>query len=75
MLVASLPSNMFQYLRDRSARTTVWAVVLRQTLQVSLSISPSHSILTPGQPVPADPITPGAWQGIATGVAILKSLV
>ena len=33
---------------------------------IKLSISPSHSILTPGQPVPAcsaDPIMPGTWQG------------
>ena len=30
-------------------------------MQIQLPISPSHSILTPGQPVPA--LTPGAWQG------------
>ena len=28
-----------------------------------ISISPSHSILTPGQIVSADRKTPGAWQG------------
>ena len=34
----------------------------RQKLQTKLSVSPSHSILTPGRPS-TDPITPGAWQG------------
>ena len=36
---------------------------LRQKLQINLSIPPSHSILTPGQPTTTDPLTPGAWQG------------
>ena len=38
-------------------------------MQTQLSTSPSHSILTQGQPVSADPITPGAGQG-STGVPI-----
>ena len=49
------------YLRDASAQTIKRAATLRQKLQTKLSISPSHSILTPGQPVPA--VTSGAWQG------------
>ena len=60
LLVAQRPSNMRVYLRDRSAQTILRAATLRQKLQTKLSIPPSHSILTPGQPVP---ITPGAWQG------------
>ena len=47
------PSNMRVYLRDRSAQTILRAATLRQKLQIKLSISPSHSILTPSQPVPA----------------------
>ena len=41
------------YLRDGSAHTILRAATLRQKLQIQLSISPSHSILTPGRPVPA----------------------
>ena len=52
------------YLRDGSAQTILRATTRRYKLQIQLSISPIHSILTPGQPVPAlSPITPGAWQG------------
>ena len=51
-LVAYRPSNMRVYLRDRSAQTILRAATLRQKLQIQLSISPSHSILTPGRPVP-----------------------
>ena len=47
-------------LRDGSAQTILRAATLRYKLQIKLSTSPSHSILTPGRP---DPITPGAWQG------------
>ena len=64
LLVGCLTSQQHAgYLRDGSAQTIVRAATLRQKLQVKLSTSPSHSILTPGRPVPgADPITPGAWQ-------------
>ena len=41
------------YLRDGSAQTILRADTLRQILQIKLSSSPSHSILTPGRPVPA----------------------
>ena len=40
------------YLRDGSAQTILRAATLRQKLQIKLSTSPSHSILTPGRPVP-----------------------
>ena len=53
LLVAQRPSNMRVYLRDGSAQTIVRAATLRQKLQIQLSTSPSHSILTPGRPVPA----------------------
>ena len=46
---------MLVYLRDGPAQTIVRAATQIQTLEIKLSISPSHSILTPGQP--------GTWQG------------
>ena len=52
-LVAYRPSNMLVYLRDGSAQTILRAATLRQKLQIQLSTSPSHSILTSGRPVPA----------------------
>ena len=52
-LVAERPSNMQVYLTDGSAKTTLRVDILRQKLQTKLCISPSHSILTPGQPVQA----------------------
>ena len=55
------PSNMQVYLRDGSPAT------LRHKLQIKHSISPSHSILTPGQHQ-----GPGR---VATRVPIFKSLV
>ena len=41
--------SMRVYLRDGSTQTILHAATLRQKLQIKLSISPSHSILTPGQ--------------------------
>ena len=38
---------MLVYLRDGSAQTVVCADALRQKFQIKLSISPSHSVLTP----------------------------
>ena len=52
MLVAKRPSNMLVYLRDGSAQTIARAATLRLKWQVKLSTPPSHSTLTPGQPVP-----------------------
>ena len=46
-----LPSNMLVYLRDRFALTFVHASTMRQKLQIKLAISPTHSLLTPGQPI------------------------
>ena len=51
------------------------AATLRYKLQTKLSISPSHSMLTPGQPVPALTLLHQAPGRVATGVPILKSLV
>ena len=52
-LVGCLTSQQHDivYLRDRSAQTSVHASTLGQQLQIKLS--PSHSILKPGKPVPA----------------------
>ena len=51
--LSSCPSNMLVYLWDGSAHKIVRAATLRWELQIELPISPGHSILTPGQPVPA----------------------
>ena len=72
LLVAERPSNTRVYLRDASAKTTLRAATLRQKLQTKLSISPSHSILTPGQPVPALTLYLQAPGRVATGVPILS---
>ena len=48
------------------------AATLRLKLQIQLSISPSHSILTPGQPVPALTLQRQAPGRVATGVPIFK---
>ena len=58
---ASRPTNMLVYHKDGSAQAILCAATLRRKLQIKLSTSPSHSILTPGRPVLA--LTPGAWQG------------
>ena len=63
------------YLRDGSAQTIVRATTLRQKLQIQLSISPSHSILTPGRPVPALTLWRQAPGRVVTGVPIFESLV
>ena len=53
LLIAYHPSNRLVNLRDGSAQTILCAATLRQKMQIKLSTSPSHSILTPGQPVTA----------------------
>ena len=52
-LVACRPSNMLVYPSNGSAQTILRAATLTWKLQIKLSTSPSHSILTPGRPVPA----------------------
>ena len=55
---------MLVYLSDGPALKSLHAATLRWKVQIKLSTSPSHSILTPGLTSPsADPIMPGAWQG------------
>ena len=56
------------YLRDESAQTILHAATLRQKLQIKLSTSPSHSIVTLGQPVPALTLYCQAPGRVATGV-------
>ena len=68
-------SNMLVYLRDGSARAILRAATLRYNLQIKLSISPSHGILTSGQQVPALTLCRQASGRVATGVPILKSLM
>ena len=52
MVACLISSNMLVYLRDESAQTTVCAATLRQKLQIKLSVSPTHGIMMPSQPVP-----------------------
>ena len=63
------------YLRDGFAKTILRAATLRYKLQIQFSTSPSHSIQTPGQPVPALTLYRQAPGRVATGVPIDKSLV
>ena len=63
------------YFRDGSAQTTLRAATPRSKMQIKRSISPSHSILTPGQPLPALTLERQAPGRVATGVPIFKSLV
>ena len=74
----NVPANMLVYLRDGSAQTVVRTATMRLKLQIRFSLSSSHSILTPGQPVPAltRPKTGGeGGGGVATGVPVFKSPV
>ena len=66
---------MLVYLKDGSAQTILHAATLRQKLQIKLSNLPNHSILTPGQPVPALTLWCQVPGRVATGVPIFKSLV
>ena len=66
---------MLVYLRDRSAQTILCAATLRQKLQIKLSTSPSHSMLTPGWPIPVLTLWRQASVRVAIGVPIFKSLV
>ena len=52
LLVARRPSNMRVNLRDGSAQTILRAATLRYKLQIKLSTSSIHIILTSGRPVP-----------------------
>ena len=63
------------YLTDGSAQTILRAATLRQKLHIKRCTSPSHSMLTPGRPVPVLTLERQAPGRVATGVTILKSLV
>ena len=49
--------------RRTLVQTIVSAAILRQKLQIKFANSPTHSVLTPGQPVNTDPVTLGVWLG------------
>ena len=66
---------MLVYFRDRSAQAILGGATLRQKLQIQLSTSPSHGILTLGQPVLVLTLQCQAPGRVATGVPIFKSLV
>ena len=51
VVVVVVPSNIPVYLRDGSAKTILRAATVGEKFQTELSISPSHLILTPSQPV------------------------
>ena len=62
---------MLVYLRNGAAQTSSRAATLREKLQIKVSTSPSHSILTSDQPVLALTLyRPEPVGGIATGVPI-----
>ena len=63
------------YLWGGSAQTVAHAATLRWKLQIKLSTSPSHSILTPGWPVPVLTLYCQALGRVATGVLIFKLLL
>ena len=76
LLVACLQSQQrAMYLRDGSAQTNLRGATMRQKLQIKLSTSPNHSILTPGQPVPVLTLWHQVPCRVATGVPIFISLV
>ena len=62
-----------EYISGMDLRRQVY--VLPHKLQIQLSTSPSHSILTPGRPVPVLTLERQAPGRVATGVPILKSLI
>ena len=66
---------MWVYLSDGSVQTSLRAATLTKKLQIKLSTSPSHSILTPGQPVPVLTLECQVPYRADTGVPIFKSLV
>ena len=66
---------MLVYLRDGFAQIIAHAVTLTYKLQVKRSLSPSHSTLTPGLPVPVLTLNRQASGRVATKVSIFKSLV
>ena len=74
-LVVERPSNILEYFRDGSAQTILHAVTLRKKLQIKLSTSPSHSLLTLGQPVPALTLYRQPPDRLAAGMPVFKSLV
>ena len=63
------------HLRGGSAQTSLRAATLRLKLRIKLSTSPSHSILTLGQPVTALTLERQAPGRVAGSMPILKSLV
>ena len=50
-MAAERPSNLLLHPSDGSAQTVVGAATLRRKWHIKLAASPSHGLLTPGQPV------------------------
>ena len=67
MMMMTLPV----YVRDTSAQTFLRASILRKKLQIILFVSPSHNILTGGQPVSALTYMANVSQG-NNGVPVFK---
>ena len=74
-LLAEHPSKTPSASRDRSSQTVVRAATLGYELRVTAADSSSHSILTPGQLVPALNIYCWVRDKAASRAASLKSLV
>ena len=71
-LLAYHPSNVLVYLSDRSAKKIVRVATLRHMLQIKLFISPTHTLLTLGQTVPALTLYHQAPGKVETGVPIFS---
>ena len=74
-LLACLTSQHHASVSRGRVYSLLRAATVRQKLPTTLSISPSHSILTPGQPVPALTLQRQVPGRTETGVPIFKSLV
>ena len=75
LLLACLTSQQQARVCQGRICSILHAATLRQKLQIKLSISSSHSILTTGWPVPVLTLQRQASGWVATGVPIFQSLV
>ena len=75
LLLVGLTSQQQASVSPGRICTILRAATLRQKLRIKLSISPSHSILTLGRPVPALTVERQVPGRVATGVPIFKSQV
>ena len=75
LLLVGLTSQQQASVSQGRICTILRAATLRQKLRIKLSMSPSHSILTLGRPVPALAVERQVPGRVATGVPMFKSQV